>query len=645
MSSTTLLTIGTRAMFANAAALQVTGHNIANANTAGFSRQQVELATATGQFTGDGYFGRGVDVQTVTRTHDAFLTREAQLSTSLAEKDKARLEQLDRLELVFDLGEDGVGHAAGQVFNAMVDVANNPQDLSARQVALSAAEVFASRLRGAAGEVEALQAGTVSEVKVSVDTVNRLAKQVADLNNQIAAARGSNHPPNDLLDQRDRVIGEISEQIQVTTLAADDGSIGLFIAGGQRLVLGGSAQALTALPDAFDPSRVTIGIVEAGVTRTLDAAMLAGGRIAGLLEFQNRDLVDARNLLGQIAAAVSGAVNEQQALGLDARQPPGVGAPIFDAGDPRALPAAGNARAADGSFIASVSLAIADPALLQASDYELAADPSGAPGLYQLTRRSDGLVRSVADGDTVDGFTLTIGPPAPAATDRFLLQPVARAGVDLRRTLDDPRGIAAASPVAATAAATNTGTASVASLLAVSTTIDPSLSATIAFTSAAGAYDWELRDSANTLVANGSGTWTPGSPIALNGFELSLNGVPDSGDSFSVAATAFPATNNGNALGLVALRDARLVGGQTVTDAYASVLADIGVRISAASAASDMSASVASDAKNAVASKAGVNLDEEAARLLQFQQSYQAAARVLQVAQSVFDTLLSVTGG
>lgn len=645
MSSTTLLTIGTRAMFANSAALQVTSHNIANANTAGYSRQQVELATATGQFTGEGYFGRGVDVQTVTRTHDAFLTREAQLSTALAEKDKARLEQLDRLELVFDLGEDGIGHAAGQVFNSMVDVANNPQDLSARQVALSAAEVFASRLRGAAGEVEALQAGTVSEVKVSVATVNRLAKQVADLNNQIAAARGSDHAPNDLLDQRDRLVGEISEQIQVTTLAADDGSIGLFIAGGQRLVLGGSAQALTVLPDAFDPSRATIGIVEAGLTRTLDAAMLAGGRIAGLLEFQNRDLADARNLLGQIAAAVAGAVNQQQALGLDVRQPPGTGAPVFDAGDPRVLPAAGNARAADGSFIASVSLAIADPTQLQASDYELAADPSGTPGLYRLTRRSDGLVRSVADGDTVDGFTLTIGPPAPAATDRFLLQPVARAGVDLRRTLDDPRGIAAASPVAATAAATNTGTASVASVRAVSAAIDPSLTASIAFTSAAGAYDWELRDSANALVANGSGTWTPGTPIALNGFELSLNGVPASGDSFSVTATAFPATNNGNALGLVALRDARLVGGQTVTDAYATVLADIGVRISAASAASDMSASVASDAKNAVASKAGVNLDEEAARLLQFQQSYQAAARVLQVAQSVFDTLLSVTGG
>ncbi|HZW73059.1 MAG TPA: flagellar basal body rod C-terminal domain-containing protein, partial [Caldimonas sp.] len=145
-------------------------------------------------------------------------------------------------------------------------------------------------------------------------------------------------------------------------------------------------------------------------------------------------------------------------------------------------------------------------------------------------------------------------------------------------------------------------------------------------------------------------TWTAGQPIALNGFGLQLSGVPKNGDVLTVAKTTVPAGNNGNANALLALRDATIVGqgaagagGANVTDAYASALAAIGVRVQSASLAADQSAAVASDAKTAVANTSGVNLDEEAARLIQFQQSYQAAARILQVAQSVFDTLLQVS--
>jgi flagellar hook-associated protein 1 FlgK len=228
---------------------------------------------------------------------------------------------------------------------------------------------------------------------------------------------------------------------------------------------------------------------------------------------------------------------------------------------------------------------------------------------------------------------------------------------DMRTALNDPRGIAAASPVTATVAATNTGTASVASLRVVNSSIDPEQTASISFTSATGDYNWELRDrSTNALVSAGSGTWTAGQPIALNGFELSLNGVPRSGDSLSVAKTAFPASNNGNALALVDLRDADLLGrslqssgqvggGRTFAEAYAATLADVGVRVQGAETSASISASVAEQTESARAAASGVNLDEEAARLLAFQQSYQAAAKVLQVAQSVFDTLLDIANG
>jgi len=224
----------------------------------------------------------------------------------------------------------------------------------------------------------------------------------------------------------------------------------------------------------------------------------------------------------------------------------------------------------------------------------------------------------------------------------------------IARVLDDPNGIAAAAPVTASVAAANTGTAAVASLAAVSPTLNPNLTATITFTDDLGNYSYSLVDTTSALpTVNGVGTWTAGQPIALNGFALQLSGVPKSGDAFVVAKTTVPAGNNGNANALLALRDAAIVGqralgagvvapGVNVTDAYAAALAAIGVRVQSAGLAADQSAAVANEAKTAVADKAGVNLDEEAARLIQYQQSYQAAARILQVAQSVFDSLLQI---
>jgi flagellar hook-associated protein 1 FlgK len=211
----------------------------------------------------------------------------------------------------------------------------------------------------------------------------------------------------------------------------------------------------------------------------------------------------------------------------------------------------------------------------------------------------------------------------------------------MRRVLADPRGLAAASPLEAVRGIANAGTANIGSLAVVSASVNPQNTATITFTNASGDYAWQLRDrSSNALVSSGTGTWAAGTPIALNGFELQLDGVPASGDNFTVAMTAHPEANNGNALALAALRDARLVGGQTITDAYASTMAGIGVRVQGARSSAEISLAVAANAESQRTSQTGVNLDEEAARLLQFQQSYQAAAKVLQVAQTLFDTLL-----
>lgn len=664
MGASPLMMLGMRAMAANYAALQVTGHNIANANVAGYSRQRAELSTALGQFSGAGYFGKGSDVETITRTHNAFLTREALKTSSLASMDEARLAQLKQLENVFPTGERGLGYATTQLMNAFSDLATRPGDSATRQVVLARADELAARFAAADGQLVTQQQLLREDLKVTVATVNEITRNIALVNQQIAAVRGLGQPPNDLLDQRDRLLAELSTHISVSTVEADDGTLGVFAGGGQRLVLSNDAQPLTVIDDPREPSRAAIAVLDNGIPLRLQEGMLGGGRIAGLLNFQNQDLVQAQLLMGQMAAAVTGAVNAQQRLGVNLHEPAGSvpSQDLFTTPVGRAQPAAGNAKDAGGQFIGQVALTISAPGELQASEYEMVADPGGAPGVWQVTRLSDGLVRSVASGDEIDGFRIDVAAPAPAAGDKFLLQPVTRAASGLATRLRDPRDIAAAAILSASTGATNTGTAAVAALTITSPGVDPQLRAGITFSDDAGAYAWELRDrTTNALVASGTGQWTAGATLPappdadINGFALALTGVPRAGDTLTVDRTTNVAANNGNALALNALRDQPLVGrvrladgslsgGAVATDAYAAAMSDIGVRVQGAGAVADISGALARQAEQTRSSDAGVNLDEEAARLIEFQQSYQAAAKVLQVAQQIFETLLRTAG-
>lgn len=635
-----IFSVATGAMSASLAALQATSHNIANVNTPGYSRQQAQVQSLGGQATGSGFFGGGVQVSTVTRAYNQFLTTQANVASAQAATDMARLSQLEQLEGVFPTGPAGLGQAAGSFLNAFGDVVANPQDPAARQVVLSQAQELATRFQNASGQIGQLQAGVASDVRNTVDTVNALAGQVASLNQQIAAVQGNGHAPNDLLDQRDRLVAEINDLVQVTTIPADDGSLGLFIGGGQQLVLGQRAQTLSVIPGEYDRSQVRLAISDGSAQRPLPSSTLTGGSLAGLLRFQDQDLGSARNLLGQMAMAISEQVNQQQALGLDLDGKPGepVFAPLTKTG--RALPYAGNSSA-------SVALEVTDASRLQASDYELRVNPQNSSELL-LTRLSDGDVEPLTNSagnvyqSTENGFTIQLDD-ALQPGDRFLLQPVANAASNMQVDLKRPAGIAAAAPFTATLGAANTGTADVASLLM----SDPLNQAGLGQT-----HQLEVQQGSNGLVWTlagadldnpGTSSWPAEGPITLDGITLTLNGVPRAGDTLNIQPTHMASANSGNAQALLGLRDAAMVGGATITDAYASAMANIGVRVQGARTAAELSATVAQDATTRLANATGVDLDEEAARLIQYQQSYQAAARVLQVAQSVFDSLLQAT--
>ena len=632
-----ILNVGTRALAANQAALQTAGNNIANVNTPGYSRQSVVLQNVAGQFSGSGYYGRGVEVVTVQRMHSEFLTRQAALSSSVAASDNKRLEQLKQLEEIFQGGSTGLGAAVSDMLNAFSDVISAPTDLTARSVALTRADEMAARFRAASTRLDDLRRGVSSELKDSVASVNSLAGRIAAVNEEIARAQSTGQPPNDLLDHRDRLITELNQYIQTTSIPADDGSVGIFVGGSQPLVLGSAVTPLSLIADDFgDPAKTKLVMQRGAMSALLEEATLGGGQMAGLLRFQNSDLVDAANLLGRMALVIGTATNDQHKLGIDLSG--AAGGDLFQLNAlPNGLPASGNTGAAT-LLVTVQNTPTSGTAALAASNYEIRFTGAAAGN---ITRLSDGQVTAFAAAPIqIDGLDIAITPGALAG-DRFLITPFSDAAAGIAAAFSSPRALAMASPVAASAGPGNRGTLAVGSLTARS--IPAPAAVTLLFT-APGTYT--RSDTGVTPY-----TFTPGQaiefdlvPPATTGWSLTLKGSAIAGDSFTVQPNAYPRLSAGNAEALLALRDVAMFDGGTLTDGYASVMSEIGVRIQSAGYAAEVSQSIATNIEKDRTSVAGVNLDEEAAKLLQYQQSYQASAKMLQIAQSIFDTLLQTVG-
>lgn len=637
MSAFSLMSLGSKAVNAAYTQLQSTGNNIANANVKGYSRQSAQLATSSAEYTRSGYLGRGVTVTTIARASNMFMSQQVVATGSAAAADAARRDRLSQLEKVFAGGSAGIGQAATQVFNAFADLAASPTDLAARQAVLARLEDFASLARSTSTQIESLQGSVSHDVVGAVQEVNALTGSLAKLNVSIQKANAEGHSPNDLLDQRDQLIQRLGEKLQLQVYVAADDTASLFVGSGQSLVVGGAAYRMLTAPDVNDPTRVRMSIDQGGLTADMTIQDVGDGQIGGLLDFQGQALADARNRLGQLVTGLASALNRQQGLGLDLQGQ--AGSALYSFSGPQAVPATSNAQDASGHYLATLSLAITNPAHLQASDYSLVPDPASA-GQYVVTRLSDGQVfKPVADGQEIDGFAITIGPTPPAVGESFRLKPVSASAADLTLLLKSPRGVAAANPVTALALATNTGSASV---RAVEINAAPAAGyqpLTVNFIDDLGGY--EIRDAAHARLA--SGNFVAGQAIVFDGIALQLAGLARNGDQVRIDPTTHAAASNGNALRFDNLATLGLIDGVTVADAHANTLSALGSQLQGANAAADTSQAVAGRAAADLSGVVGVNLDEEAARLIQYQQAYQASAKVLQSAQSLLDTILSLS--
>ncbi|MGS5088792.1 flagellar hook-associated protein FlgK [Hydrogenophaga sp. A37] len=628
------LNIGTLALNANLSALQVIGHNIANVNTAGYSRQTVDMRSSGYQTLGGNFYGQGVELGTVARQHDAYLTREAQLSSSVASADSERLARLNQLENLFPTGETGLGSAMNDLLNAWSDVASSPTNLAARAVVIGRGEEIAARLRDTAGQMDILASSARQQVGDTVDTINKLAGEIGILNQKIIESQGNTGQPNDLLDQRDTLIGELSKLVQVSTVSADDGSMSVFVAGSQPLVLGTGVARLAVVPDSTDGSQQRIHFQLGNNSTALPVSAL-GGELGGVMQFIDEDLKEVGNQLGRMALALNATVNAQHQLGVDLRGD--TGASFFvPATDAAGLPVPTN------TGTAALHAEVSDPTALRPSDYQVNFTGTGV----DIVRLSDGQSTSFAGLPAdLDGLSFQIDSGAAASGDSFLVKPFAAAARDMQMAVSAADRLAAASPVMVTPGTGNTGGMSIGSLYAVEPSANLTDPVTLTF----------LADGSFTATGLGPGNpppdnpglppsynYTPGQPLVFNGWSLTLRGNPSAGDSFDItaASTTNFAQNAGNAAGLLALRDLATFDGVSLANGYSAVLSDMGTRVQGAQFAASYSGQVASSNEAARAAVSGVNLDEEAARLLQYQQAYQAAAKYMQIAQGIFDTLL-----
>lgn len=651
-----LLNVSARALTANQTALATIGHNISNVNTAGYSKQTVHLESAGGQYNGAGFIGRGVTVATISRNSDQFLTKQATLAGSVAASDSARSASLLQLEDAFPGGATGLGASVTDMLNAFTDVSAAPTDLTARSVVLTRANEMAGRFKTAASQIDELQSTTQQKLKDDITSVNGLVTRIAAVNQQIALATGSGQPPNDLLDQRDSLIKDLNKYVQTNQVPADDGSTNVFL-GSQALVLGTTTATVALVADpGGDPSVLKLSVGRPGTLITnLDENQMGGGEIAGLLKFNNTDLNEGRNLLGRIALTTATTVNDQHKLGLDLDGNSG-----GNLLNPITIPAGFAATRNTGS--ATVGVSVSDVSKMAATDYKVTLN-SGTTG--SITRVSDGQVTNfdTATGQpVVDGLAFNIGAGG-AAGDTFTVKPFSTAASQMGTVFSSPRQLAVTSPVVASAAADNKGSVTVQGLMATSQNADLTKDAVISFTSPTS-YTVTVPPAA----AGPAQAYTSGQTISLNGWELNLKGVPATGDVVMVQAndasigtplraagtwpTSYAATpaasvggpitiTAGNADAIAGLRDKAVYDGSPLSDGYAGLMSQVGTRVQSAQFTASVSKNISTSLDNSVSSVSGVNLDEEAAKLLQYQQAYQASAKMIQVAQSLFDSVLS----
>ena len=674
-----LLNIGLSGLSANKTSLAVTGHNIVNVNTPGFSRQETIQATRIPQFSGAVYIGSGTTLVDVRRIYNEFLNTQVRSSTALNSDTQSYLGQINQLDSLLAGSTTGVNPGLQKVFAALQTAAEDPANIPARQLALSEAEGLAKRFNTVYDRLYEQNSFINKQMSAVTDQINQLAGSIAGYNEAIAVAASNGQQPNDLLDAREEAVRKLSTFIGVTVVTQDDSSYNLFVGSGQPLVVGRQASRLEVVPGLSDPLRSEVQFVS-GNARQGITSLISGGEMGGLIRYREDVLDTALNSVGRLALAVTDQVNRQLGQGLDLNGQFGNG--LFrDLNDPLLIGQRSLARVGNSDTTANLNVLIEDTTQLTTSDYEV-----------EFTNATDYTVRRVSDGTSFGPFDITVVPAAEfdgvslnvasgtfAAGDRFRVMPTRNAGESIRADMKRPEELAFAAPLKSQTSPANIGTGVISqpTLLTEIDIYDPVAQANLE-TSLRNAPPLRIVMGAGGGATQGydvvdingnvidTGVIVPGQnnkltitvPVTAGppavpapfDYEVTISGRPQGGDNFSVSFNTNGVSDNRNALKLIDLQNRTTIGinplapattGSSFTDAYGDLVERVGTLTSQARVDGEATGSILKQATNNRDSVSAVNLDEEAAKLIQFEQYYQASAQIIQVARNLFDTLIN----
>jgi len=635
-----LFRLGSLALSNAQQAINTTGHNISNVNSPGYTRQTVSFEAQTAVQRGSAFVGQGARFAGVIRNTNSYINSQIQQFSSSAERIRTENSYLSRLDQLVGSSGINLGAAVQGFFNAAQELANNPAGLPERQALLGQADSLMAQATAIDGAFSGLETEVNNQLRASVGEVNRLASSIAQLNGRIKELAGSTaaSQPNDLLDQRDQLLRDLSGKLGIQTLAQNDGTVDVYIAQGQSLVQGNRVRELTVLASAADRSQLDVAFKDSPGQRLKE---LESGELKGLQEFRNRTLVPNQSRIGLLMLNLAASFNELHGQGIDLDGNPG--ADFFATSPPMVEGSTGNTGSA------SLTAAVTDDQALRPSRYRAGFDGAN----WTLTRLSDGfsVTGAALSAIAIDGLTLQVASGAASAGDSFEVDPGRSAIAGLGRSIGDPRSIAAARlEVLETAAPANTGTLE----LGAADIRDPGVfqaaspvTLTYSATAAAGAPGILVVWGAGSVVIpydpattdrNGKSVDVPG----LGG-SLLLKGVPAEGDSLALDSLPVGRGDNRNALAFAALQQMLVAdtGQRRLTEEYSTIVSGIGVSTSQSSSSLGIETSLLEQAEAYRDSSSGVNLDEEFSNLLKFQQYYQASAQLIKVADSLFQSLLN----
>ena len=634
------LKIGTSGLLAFQRGLTTTGHNISNASTEGYSRQSVTLGTREPGLIDGNYLGTGVAVKGIARSYSNFLAEDLRVGTSSLGQFEEAAEMAARLDNLMADQDRGLSSQIERFFSALQDVGNNPTSIPERQVLIGESGALAEQFHQLDGAFNALNSQVNDKLSLYVDEINQHAQSIAELNLAIGYARAvstAGAEPNDLLDERDRVLLKLSKLVSVNVIEQDAGVANVLIGNGQPLVIGGVAETIGLNIGEFDPSIQRLTYQRSNGTTTNITNFLTGGALQGLVDFRDNMLNSSRQQLGLLASGMSEVVNAQHGLGVDLKG--NLGGDVFVPFEAETIENIYNRGSAKSAT------QIADISLVQATDYQ--ATYNGAA--WDVKNLKSGEV-TVGNGlMAIDGLEIEFSGE-PIYGDSFLIRPNYRAADYFDVAIQAPADVAAASPLKFSGSLANSGTAEVESLV-VNSRSDLPLDNPFTLT-----FDNSFGEEGlpGYVVTGGPGGFLPFDPAAdfggktfqLEGFgdaEIRLSGKPVDGDVVNIERNTEGTGDNRNLHALTELRTKNSLLGKSTSlqDIFALSVSDVGIRTRQSQLSLETQEVLTGQAENAYKAKSAVNLDEEAANLLRYQQAYSAAAKVITVADEMFDILLS----